>query len=574
MKDIESRILDLIKKHDKITIFGHVFPDGDCYGSQIGLKEIIKANFEDKQVFALGSGFKKMINMLGEMDEVSDEIIKNSLAIVLDSSTFERVEDQRFKMAKEIIFIDHHVKTLDYELSYVVEESISTSAIIVNFAKKFNLVMTKKASNALMLGLITDGGRFLYSPNKDEFDVASFLIENDASLEEIYDNLYQNTTNDFALKGFYYSNFVESQGVIYVKFTKEDLKKLNVNATKAAVTVNNLASCINYPIWCAFAENEDGSVKAEFRCSKEFDVSSIAIKHNGGGHKQASGCTLNCLKEVDEVINELIELANKNKPFIQELKEMIKAGLIAKKEIIRIYNTKFDVEIKQDNSPVTLADKLADKIISTHLKNAFQDYSFLTEESIDDKKRLLNTYCFIVDPVDGTKDFVARNGEFTTNIALCKDHEIVVGVVIIPVTGEIYYALKNQGTFYMKNEYASPIKIHVSSKLEDLTLYVSRFHATDEEMKTMKLFPQITKIEEHGSSLKACYIAHGKGDIHYRLSAGTKEWDTAAIQLIVEEAGGIFVKPNLERYTYNREDVYNREGYIITNRKENILLKK
>lgn len=257
-----------------------------------------------------------------------------------------------------------------------------------------------------------------------------------------------------------------------------------------------------------------------------------------------------------------------------ELQAMIEAGLKAKEKIIEIYKTGFDVEIKDDNSPVTLADKTADMIISSYLKEKFPSYALLTEESIDNKKRLNNDYCFIVDPVDGTKDFVAKNDEFTTNIALSYKHEIVVGVVIIPVTEEIYFAVKNHGAYYMKNQNDTPTRIHVSDKLDDLTLYISRFHATDEEYKLMKDFKQIKHVIEHGSSIKACKIAHGKGELHYRFSAGTKEWDTAAIQIIVEEAGGIFIKPNGEKYLYNREDVHNYEGYIIVNRKENILIKK
>ena len=253
---------------------------------------------------------------------------------------------------------------------------------------------------------------------------------------------------------------------------------------------------------------------------------------------------------------------------------MIEAITLARTKILEVYNTDFSVEIKEDSSPVTIADQEADRIIKEYLSEKFPTYSFLTEESVDNLSRLNNEFVFIVDPVDGTKDFVAKNDEFTTNIALCQNHEIVVGVVSIPVSGEIYFAIKGRGSYYLSSVEAEPIKIHVSDKMDDLTLYLSRFHATDEEKKQLKSFPQIKHVEAHGSSIKACYIAHGKGELHYRFSSGTKEWDTAAIQIIVEEAGGIFIKPDGTRYTYNREDVYNREGYIITNRKENILIKK
>ncbi len=257
----------------------------------------------------------------------------------------------------------------------------------------------------------------------------------------------------------------------------------------------------------------------------------------------------------------------------KELQLAIKLGLEAKVKILEIYHQPFDVEIKDDNSPVTLADKTADNIIREGIQKAYPNHALLTEEHEDDKSRLLNDYVWIVDPVDGTKDFVARDGGFTTNIALAYKHELVVGVVIVPVTGEIYYASKGNGAFYLKDENATPEPIHVNDKLEDLTCLTSVFHFNQAEADLIeKHQDKIKHVEKFGSSLKPCRIAHGKAEISYRLSAGTKEWDTAASQIIVTEAGGIFVEPDGSVITYNREDVYNRKGYVIANRKENILL--
>ena len=254
-----------------------------------------------------------------------------------------------------------------------------------------------------------------------------------------------------------------------------------------------------------------------------------------------------------------------------ELQAAIEAGLKARIKIMEIYNRGFDVEIKEDNSPVTLADKTADKIIKEYLQAKFPTHAFLTEESEDNKARLENDYVWIVDPVDGTKDFVAKDDEFTTNIALAYKHELVVGVVIAPATGDVYFASKGNGSFHRIN--GKDVKIHVNDKLEDLTCLCSVFHTNDKELALIeKHKDKIKKVAKCGSSLKPCRIAEGLAEIHYRMSAGTKEWDTAACQLIVEEAGGLFLEPDGKRITYNREDVYNRKGYIVTNRKENLLL--
>lgn len=255
----------------------------------------------------------------------------------------------------------------------------------------------------------------------------------------------------------------------------------------------------------------------------------------------------------------------------EQLNAAIDAGVAAIKDILEIYNSNFDVEIKEDDSPVTLADKNADKVIREVLHSRFPEYAFLTEESNDDLSRLDNDYVWIVDPVDGTKDFVARDGGFTTNIALAYKHEAVVGVVVVPLTGEIYFAAKGLGAFYRKDGITK--QIHVNDKLDNLICYKSVFHtkANEEEM-IKKHSDKIVKTEKWGSALKPCRIAQGLGEITYRLNDGTKEWDTAASQVIVEQAGGIFLRPNKERIMYNREDVYNHDGYIICNRIENFLL--
>lgn len=253
----------------------------------------------------------------------------------------------------------------------------------------------------------------------------------------------------------------------------------------------------------------------------------------------------------------------------KELEVMIDACKKAKKVIMDIYKEGFNVEIKEDDSPVTKADKNADKLIRELLKEKFPSYGLLTEESEDDLSRLDNEYIFVVDPVDGTKDFVKKDDMFTTNIGLIHNHQVVAGVVYIPAKNEYYFAMKNQGAYYVK-EGDEPVRIHVNSKTKDLTMLTSVFHQTKEELEIFESHRDvISKIEKYGSAIKACRIAHGLSEISYRMGPGTKEWDTAASQIIVSEAGGIFAEPDLTPITYNRVDVYNRKGFIILNNKEN-----
>lgn len=258
----------------------------------------------------------------------------------------------------------------------------------------------------------------------------------------------------------------------------------------------------------------------------------------------------------------------------KELNISLIAAIKASKAIMDVYKSNdLGVEIKFDNSPVTKADKAADKIIRDILSEAFPNYALLTEESVDNLNRLNNDYVFIVDPVDGTKDFVAHNDQFTINIGLSYKHEAVMGVIMIPVTNEIYYATKDGGAFYLKDENSKPIRIHVNDKTKDLTVLMSNFHTNEKELNLIKKHSDVISTMKHvGATIKACLIASGKAELSYRLSDGTKEWDTCAMQILLEEAGGYLLKLDGTPIRYNREDVYNRGGYLLINNKKNFLL--
>lgn len=257
--------------------------------------------------------------------------------------------------------------------------------------------------------------------------------------------------------------------------------------------------------------------------------------------------------------------------FERELEVALEAAKIASKKVLEIYNSRnLDVEIKEDNSPVTKADKMADKLIREYLFSNFPNYALLTEESSDDKTRLTNDYVWIVDPIDGTKEYVAHSDEFTVNIGLAYKHEPVLGVIVIPVTGEIYYAVKGKGSFY--ENHGKTIKIHCNSRTNDLTTLVSRFHSNEVEQATIKKHSDRIKHQKVvGASIKGCLIAKGEAEMSYRFSDNTKEWDTCAMQAIVEQAGGLILKFDGTPIRYNREDVYNRGGYLICNCRENFL---
>ncbi|AKN31245.1 inositol monophosphatase [Clostridium carboxidivorans P7] len=253
---------------------------------------------------------------------------------------------------------------------------------------------------------------------------------------------------------------------------------------------------------------------------------------------------------------------------INELNVSIDAAIRAGEKIMEIYSGSIEVEYKENNTPLTLADREANDIIVDSLLKNFPKYSILSEEKKDTKDRLENDWCWIVDPLDGTKEFIKKNGEFTVNIALSYKHKSVLGVIYVPVTKELYYAVKGSGA-YLKSEHLLN-KLQVSNKKDDLILVASRSHTSKQLSKLIEENKnKFKEVKNAGSSLKGCLIAKGEADVYYRFGL-TSEWDTAAMQCIVEEAGGIFKQLDSSDMLYNRENTLNEKGFYIVNNGKNI----
>lgn len=255
---------------------------------------------------------------------------------------------------------------------------------------------------------------------------------------------------------------------------------------------------------------------------------------------------------------------------IKELNTSKDLAIRAGEAIMKIYDNSFDVEYKEDESPITIADRESNEIIIDGLSREFPDYAILSEECRDDLSRLNNNWCFIVDPLDGTKEFIKKNGEFTVNIALAYKNRVVLGVIYVPVTKELYYAAKSIGAYYQSESNVK--EIYVSNKIENIRVMMSRSHATDKLKNLIKRnSSKISEVMSAGSSLKGCLIAKGEAEVYYRYGL-TKEWDTAAMQCIVEVAGGIFRQSDGTEMFYNRQNTLNDKGFYILNKIENMLI--
>jgi len=243
---------------------------------------------------------------------------------------------------------------------------------------------------------------------------------------------------------------------------------------------------------------------------------------------------------------------------LQLAQEVGKIARSAGAEILKIYETEdFGVEFKADDSPLTRADKAANAVIVSQLELLNFSAPVVSEESkeIPFAQRQHYKYFWLVDPLDGTKEFIKRNGEFTVNVALVEENRPVVGVVYVPVSDELFFAAIGEGAY--KETIEHPIKAN-AVKLEDLGLRVvaSRSHLNEATQSFMEQLNK-PKIVSRGSSLKIIELAKGEADLYPRL-APTMEWDTGAAQIILEEAGGKIIDETTGNpLAYNKEVLRN-----------------
>lgn len=239
------------------------------------------------------------------------------------------------------------------------------------------------------------------------------------------------------------------------------------------------------------------------------------------------------------------------------LDEIQKIAVEAGHEILKYYGGDSPVDYKADDSPLTLADQAAHRLICRRLREFQPEVPVLSEESSADeiKNRREWKRFWLVDPLDGTKEFIKQSGEFTVNIALIVEGEARLGVIYVPAKELTYLAEKPFGAFKQEANKARE-KIGVRKAQSDrLTIVASRDHAGPAVQALFESYPE-AETRSMGSSLKFCLIAEGKADIYLR-DVPTMEWDTAAAQCIVEAAGGAVTTLDGKPLTYNKEDLRN-----------------
>lgn len=232
--------------------------------------------------------------------------------------------------------------------------------------------------------------------------------------------------------------------------------------------------------------------------------------------------------------------------------------------ILEVYAGSFSVEHKADDSPLTAADMASHRLIVRGLGELTPEIPVLSEESKSiawDTRRDWQRY-WLVDPLDGTREFVKRNGEFTVNIALIENHAPVLGVVLLPVTGELYYGVAGEGAFVESAPGALPQPIATRAAAATPVVAGSRSHGNDRQVEMLAGLGEY-RLLPVGSSIKFCMVARGDADLYLRLGP-TSEWDTAAAQCVLEQAGGAVLDLAGEPLRYNdKESLLNPEFLAV-----------
>lgn len=306
-----NQALQLIKKYDTIIIHRHANPDGDAIGSQVGMQQLIKANFPGKTVYIVGDDPKRYAFMDGSApNAVADNAYKDALAIILDTSVRTMISDNRYEQAKETLRFDHHIfceKIADVDIVDSTYESCC--GLVTDFALQTGLKLNSACAKALFTGMVTDSGRFRYdATNARTFRLAAALIEQQFDTNEIYADLYADDFNMILLRAKYVQKIrFTANNVAYIVTTREELAASQADEfTVSRGMVGVMSDIRGVDAWVNFTETDHG-VLCELR-SKKYNINPIATKYGGGGHAKASGATVADLETAYKMLNDLDNL--------------------------------------------------------------------------------------------------------------------------------------------------------------------------------------------------------------------------------------------------------------------------
>lgn len=304
-------ILNWIEEAKTICVFRHQNPDADALGSQFGLVTWLQQRYPEKTIHAMGFHRGTSPELFGEYEQITDEKVQSSLAIILDTANASRIDDERYLLAHKRIKIDHHPFVevyADYE--WIDEHAASTSELVTEFIHSVQEEpLPKKIARYLYMGIIADTLRFSTRNTRSKtLEQAAFLVQSHLDLAEINDDLFALDHQEYALTTYIRSTAVfEPNGLAYLVLHQDDLKRLGVSQGKAKEKVVELGLMRSVKIWALFIEQEDMiSYNGSLR-SRHLTINDIAKAYRGGGHKLAAAVKECSLEEIQLVLHDLRE---------------------------------------------------------------------------------------------------------------------------------------------------------------------------------------------------------------------------------------------------------------------------
>ncbi|MGY5220461.1 DHH family phosphoesterase [Enterococcus hirae] len=310
---VQSEILAEIKKYDRIIIHRHQRPDPDALGSQVGLAEILRATFPQKEIYQVGETVEGL-RFLAEMQIVDDQVYEGALVIVTDTANAPRISDDRFKVGEKLIKIDHHPNDEPYgDLVWVDTKASSCSEMITEFALMFpnELTLNTSAARLLYAGIVGDTGRFLYpATTARTLEIAADLRRYPFDASALNREIEQMPMKVAKLSGYLYQNIqVDENGAGKVILSQELLSQYGIDDSETAAVVSLPGVIDEVLAWGIFVQQPEGYYRVRLR-SKGPIINELAKKHHGGGHPLASGASAKDLAEVAEIYDEIKEICH------------------------------------------------------------------------------------------------------------------------------------------------------------------------------------------------------------------------------------------------------------------------
>ena len=306
---VMQQIFDQIAQSQSIMIFRHRRIDGDCVGASKGLKGLISLTWPEKEVYLIDDEKSDYLSFLGPDDaDVSDDVYRRSLGIVIDVGNHERISNQKYALCPFIIKIDHHIPKDPYgHINWVEEHRSSACEMVAAFYAMFRdrLRIDTRTAACIYTGMVTDSGRFQYEGvNGDTMRLAGLMLDQGVDTEKLYAHLYLRSFDQLKFKACIYENMQCTQnGVAYIHVTKEMQQRFRLDFETASTAISSLSDIKGMLCWLAFIDTDTEEIRVRLR-SRFAAINTVAEKYHGGGHAGASGATVYSMEEMQSLIRD------------------------------------------------------------------------------------------------------------------------------------------------------------------------------------------------------------------------------------------------------------------------------